>query len=226
MKTLEKEKALELRAAGHSIKQIARQLGVARSSVSLWVRGIPLSPAQLEQLAENMALNCRRFGQTIGPAQGLVNKGKAQLRHQHYRQQGYQQAQVDDFFRVICALYWGEGDKCRNDLRVANADPSLLNVFLRWLIRSGFDSAIRFSVRYHPNNGIAEEDIRHWWMQQMPLLRDEHFVSLLRCTINRASQQKKIGKLPYGTGNLAVHRAELYFKVMGGIDFLRQLGDW
>jgi transposase-like protein len=225
MKTQQKEQALELRSAGHSIKQIAQQLGVARSSVSVWVRGIPLSPTQREQLAAQETLNRRRFAQVIGFKQALANKEEAELRHQRFRQQGFQQAQVDDRFRVICALYWGEGDKGKKDFRVSNSDPSLLNVLLRWAVQSGYDPAIRFSVRYHLNNGIDEEDIRRWWLQQMPLLRNEHLRSFFRCPINRASQQKNIGKLPYGTGNLVVHRAELFFKVMGGIDFLRQLGD-
>lgn len=226
MKTQQKEQALELRSAGHSIKQIARQLGVARSSVSVWVRNISLSVAQREQLAAQETLNRQMFARSVGWKQAVANKQEAELRHQQFRQQGSQQAQVDDRFRLICALYWGEGDKCRKDFRVSNSDPSLLNVVLKWAMLSGYNTAIRFSVRYHLNNGIEEEAIRHWWLQRMPLLRPEHLRSFSRCSISRASQQKNIGKLPYGTGNLAIHRAELYFKVMGGIDFLRQLGDW
>jgi|FLYN01.1.fsa_nt_gi transposase len=38
MKKEEREKARELRRAGHSVKEICRMLGVAKSSVSAWVR--------------------------------------------------------------------------------------------------------------------------------------------------------------------------------------------
>jgi len=226
MKAQEKAQARQLRSGGHSIKQIARQLGVARSSVSLWVRDIPLSPSQVQRLAENEALNRRVFAQVIGLEQGISNKNEAELRHQQFRQQGYQQARADDSFRMICALYWGEGDKKSKSFRICNSDPTLLNIVFRWLIRSGYDAAIRFAVRYHLNNGIEEEAIRHWWQQQLPQLREGHLQSFSQCSINRASQQKNIGKLPYGTASLVVNRAELFSNVMGGIDFLRQQGDW
>jgi transposase-like protein len=59
MKTAERLRARELRSErGLSIKQIARTLGVAQSSVSVWVRDIELSLAQRQALAaRNPALN-------------------------------------------------------------------------------------------------------------------------------------------------------------------------
>ena len=47
MKTAEQAAARELRQdEGRSVKEIARLLGVSRSSVSLWVRDIELTPKQ------------------------------------------------------------------------------------------------------------------------------------------------------------------------------------
>jgi transcriptional regulator with XRE-family HTH domain len=43
-KTLEQEEARELRAAGLTLVEIATKLGVAKSSVSLWVRDVPVPP--------------------------------------------------------------------------------------------------------------------------------------------------------------------------------------
>jgi transposase-like protein len=47
MKRAERERARELRRAGHSVKEICRELGVAKSSVSVWVRDIELTDEQL-----------------------------------------------------------------------------------------------------------------------------------------------------------------------------------
>jgi transcriptional regulator with XRE-family HTH domain len=50
-KSLEQSRARELRAAGLSLRQIARELNVALASVSVWVRDVPLpnpAPAPLE----------------------------------------------------------------------------------------------------------------------------------------------------------------------------------
>jgi len=53
MKTRHREEARRMRhLEGRSIKEIARLLEVSRSSVSLWVRDIELTPAQHAALLE------------------------------------------------------------------------------------------------------------------------------------------------------------------------------
>jgi transcriptional regulator with XRE-family HTH domain len=44
-KVVEQERARELRALGWTLLDIARELGVAKSSVSLWVRDVAFEPA-------------------------------------------------------------------------------------------------------------------------------------------------------------------------------------
>lgn len=46
------EKARELRAKGRSVKEITAELGVAQSSVSIWVRDVPLSAEAQARLAQ------------------------------------------------------------------------------------------------------------------------------------------------------------------------------
>lgn len=53
MKKLEQERAIKLRTQGYSIKKISEKLNVSKSSVSLWVRNVVLSEAQLSTLASN-----------------------------------------------------------------------------------------------------------------------------------------------------------------------------
>jgi transcriptional regulator with XRE-family HTH domain len=43
-KVVEQERARELRALGWTLLDIARELGVAKSSVSLWVRDVAFEP--------------------------------------------------------------------------------------------------------------------------------------------------------------------------------------
>ena len=43
MKTVEQLRARELRGQGRSVKEIARELDVSQSSVSLWIRDIALT---------------------------------------------------------------------------------------------------------------------------------------------------------------------------------------
>jgi len=48
-----REQARQLRTQGISIITIAKELGVAKSSVRQWVRDIELTPAQIEALKQN-----------------------------------------------------------------------------------------------------------------------------------------------------------------------------
>ncbi len=46
--------AVKLREQGKSIKEIARKLNISSSTVSLWVRHIPLSPGQKARLKDKV----------------------------------------------------------------------------------------------------------------------------------------------------------------------------
>src|SRR3989338_5397304 len=50
MKLDEQQKAVALRKRGYSMREISERLHVSKSSVSLWVRSVPLSPQALKRL--------------------------------------------------------------------------------------------------------------------------------------------------------------------------------
>lgn len=79
------------------------------------------------------------------------------------------------------------------------------------------------SVSLWVRDGLSEDEIRSWWVEQLPQLRPDHLRGFVRCTANRASQRKKVGKRPYGTATIAVYNTDLFYNVLGGIQFLQ---DW
>lgn len=228
MKSAEHQEARRLRSQGHSIKEICQQLHVSKGTVSLWVRDIQLRPEQIARLDAKIAASRNRFSYLSRCGGANTNKADAAKRQRSFREVGYERAKNDESFRLICALYWGEGQKHKGNrvFGVSNSDPTLLNTVLKWLFANGFGDAIRFTVRYHPTNGLSEADIKRWWLIHLPQLQESHLRKFGQCVVHRASQRKKVGKLPYGTASVEVCRIELYFNVMGGIDFLRDQGDW
>jgi hypothetical protein len=227
MKVAEKIEARRLRCLGHSIKDICRLLGVSKGSVSLWVKDIRLTDAQVDDLNCRIARNRQRFSYLSRCLGANTNRQDALKRHSAYRQGGYERAQTDEKFRLICALYWGEGSKSNQGVfAVSNCDPTLLRVVLKWLLKSPYAEKICFHVQYYEENGLPEGAIKGWWLEQLPGIEARNLRKFSRCVLNRASQRKKVGKQPYGTGTVAVYSTELFFTVMGGIDFLRQAGDW
>ena len=219
MKSIECAKARDMRKDGCSVVVIAKKLRVSRGSVSLWVRDIELSQEQKQKLSDNSSIWLR---QSLGAQQNHI---LAVARRAEMRKKGFNRARNDNSFRVICALYWGEGGKGHNGgVSISNADSDVLRLFGDWLVKEGYGDGMVFRVFYYGENGISEEEIKKWWMDKMSFLCQENIRKFTKCVINRASQKKKIGKLPYGTGHLQVGKCDLWEEIMGGIDYLKENG--
>ena len=120
------------------MKEIARIVGVSVGSVSLWVRDVPLTPAQEAALdARNPVRNGQRRG-TVNNSKRCreIRVAAQEIGREHVRA-------GDTTFIAGCVLYWAEGSKRRNSLTLTNADPDLVEVFLRFLRTYGHETALR-----------------------------------------------------------------------------------
>ena len=120
MKIKEKEKAIKLRSQGESIKEIAKYLNVAKSSVSLWTRHIKLTAEQRQKLDKRTLT--RRFinGEKIRNTARIKR-----IKFQNLGRQLFKKYILDANFAAGCALYWAEGSKDRSTASVVNSDPEL-----------------------------------------------------------------------------------------------------
>jgi transcriptional regulator with XRE-family HTH domain len=125
MKTKERELARELRRRRRlPIKQIARLVGVAPSSVSVWVRDVPLTARQADALRRlNPAYNRQLRGATR-------NAERGRERRRAYQEEGQAIAKRGDALHVAgVMLYWAEGDKSsKNCARISNSDAEVLRL--------------------------------------------------------------------------------------------------
>ena len=129
MKTYERHQARWYRRyEGRSVKEIARVVGASPSTVSLWVRDIELTEEQHEALlARNPAYNHQRNGWVENVRRGRARRSGYQLR-------GRERIRLAEPLYVAgCMLYWAEGDKTRNSVRLSNSDPDLIALFGRFL---------------------------------------------------------------------------------------------
>lgn len=212
MKTAERERARKLRRRdGRSVKEIAAILGVSRSSVSLWVRDIELTLEQEERLHGRVSR-----GQFIG---SKANEEKAHLRRRMYHAQGRRRARIEDAGYVAgCMLYWAEGDKARNSVRLANSDPEVIRFFVRFLRRYFAIEAqkIRLSCNLFADHEHRQREIEDFWLRVAEVDRR----SLCKSTVNRYSkysQKKRKNKLPYGTCRVVVNDTRIVQTIYGSI---------
>jgi transcriptional regulator with XRE-family HTH domain len=144
VKTAERERARRLRGEqGLPVKEIARRVGVSVSSVSLWVRDVPLTPDQQAALdARNPIRNRQRLG---------TENNSKRCRERRIAAQEHGRALAQRWNPIHyggCMLYWAEGSKRRNSVQLVNSDAALLKTFLDFL-RTCYgvpDQAVTFSV--------------------------------------------------------------------------------
>lgn len=213
MKTAEREQARKLRREqGLPVKQIARLVSVAPSSVSVWVRDVPLSPEQRDALRQmNPAYNRQLRG-----ANRNAERGRAQrLSYQH---EGRALARRAGRLHVAGAmLYWAEGDKgSRNSARLTNSDPDLLVMFVRFL-RTYFElpnEKLRVTCNLFADHLDRQVEIEQFWLDLLELPR----TCLCKSSVNvysKYSQKKRRNKLPYGTTRVGVNSTQVVQSIYG-----------
>jgi transcriptional regulator with XRE-family HTH domain len=214
VKPNERAMARSMRAEqGMALRAIAEQLGVSKSSVSLWVRDIVLTAEQEQAL---LARDPVRNGRLVGTR---VRSERCRSRRIEAQQHGRALArEADPIHRGGCMLYWAEGSKTRNAVQIVNADADLLETFLDFLrICYGVPSeAVTFSVNCFLGNGLSLAEIERWWLERLSLPP----TCLRRATVNRPSSASKLRKghvLPYGTGRLGLHSTDVIQSIYGAI---------
>jgi transcriptional regulator with XRE-family HTH domain len=195
----DREKAIELRKRGWSLKEIVKEIGAAKSSVSNWVRGIELTATQKERLKEKG----RSFGNTY-TADAFREKRR------QYQNEGIKLLKKHgDSFLCGCMLYWGEGTKDRTTVSIINSDPYLLQYFKGFIIQY-FDvdeSDIRLHCTYYDGANINE--VEEYWLQQLQLNR----LNLRKST--KVKSMRKNHK--YGMARLSIGNVKIVQSIYGAI---------
>jgi hypothetical protein len=213
VKTVERELARTLRKDGRAITEIAAELGVAKSSVSRWVRDVPLTPEQRDTLLRR---SVRYEGQWKGSA---AVARLARARREAYHQEGRVRARRGDSgYAAGCMLYWAEGEKARNVVGFVNSDPEMMRAFLDFL-RAYFDvpdHRVRVTCNLFADHQSRVAEIEDFWLATLRLPRQ----CLRKSKINvysKYSQKKRRNRLPYGTCKLVVANTQIVQTIYGSI---------
>lgn len=145
------EQARAMRARSMTLQDIATELGVAKSSVSRWVRDVPFTPSK------------RRTGpqRRPHPAHDAKLAQIAALDAEGVERTGILSEEA--FLVAGVALYAGEGSKTDRQVRFANTDARMVRFFCAWLRRFfGVDEA-RLRVRVYLHQGLdLDRAYAHW----------------------------------------------------------------
>lgn len=195
------------------MKEIARLVAVSRSTVSLWVRDIELTPEQhAALLVRNPAYNGQRNG-------WAANVERGRLRRRTFQLAGRRRVRrLEPLYVAGCMLYWAEGDKRRNRVELSNSDPEVIRLFARFLREClGVpDERMRIYCHLFADHVTRQREVEQFWLDVAGLPA----TCLRKSSVNRysrSSQRKRTNRLPYGTCKIVVHSTEIVQAIYGSI---------
>lgn len=166
-KVAEQERARRLRAQGWTLNEIAAELDVARSSVSVWVRDVEVDEEAREARARANHLignRDRRFGgRKCGPNK-LARAKQAEIdRLLEEGRDRIGRLSEREFLVAGTALYAGEGSKHDGQLAFANSDPRMIVFFLAWLRRFFAVDESRLRLWLYLHQGLDLHAAKAFW---------------------------------------------------------------
>ena len=199
----EQQRARELRAEAWTLDEIAAELGVSKSSVSLWVRDVEFDPRP------------RRTARRRGP--NALQRAKAEEIERLLVEGRERIGRLSERDLLIAgtALYAGEGFKTRQ-VGMANTNPAVLRLFVTWLRRCFDIDESRLKVALYLHEGLDLDAATAFWSSLLDI-PEERFLKPYRAvadpTIRRTKHEMGCPRVTYTCSR--THRA-----ILGLVDAL------
>lgn len=209
--------ARELRTQGMDYEEIAAELGVAKSSVSLWVRDLPI-PARLsyEERRRRAAAGVDRYWEAERPAREARRAAERSTAATEIGDLAEREILI-----AGAVAYWCEGGKTkpysrRERVIFINSDPDLIMFFIRFLDVAGVsrDDMI-FRLYIHETADV--EAAQRFWIDLTGASPDQFRRPTLK-SHNPKTVRKNVGEQYRGCLKVDVRRSgALYRKIEGWV---------
>lgn len=222
MYTEEREKALGLRSRGLGVGEIAKKLGIGKTTVSYWCRRAPLSLKQQQALKRRGERQAVKVLFTWSQKKRDIRIAKtAQL--EAWGRQDVGRLSLRDLHIAGLCLYWGEGYKNANgELGFSNSDPAMILFFIHWLKKIYRVERARLTLRVSVNSvhEHRQQDILNYWSGVTGVSLSQ----FTKTSLIKSATKKTYGNesVHYGVLRVKVQKAtDLRRRIMGAIDQLK-----
>lgn len=208
--------AIQFRKRGFTYTEIAKIVGVSKSTVSNWVSKKPFSKKIRE---ENSARAARENVKRIG----LVNKARAAERKARYTeakhgaQTEFRHYKKDALFIAGLMAYVSGGDRTDSSrIRLTSTDAFLHRTFLQFAqaYLGAEKKKVRFWLLLYAD--LNEKKCMGFWSKNLPLsLSQFHKTQFI-------ARQAKAGGLQHGTGNTIIGSTVLKLRLIRWIELLEK----
>jgi hypothetical protein len=173
LKLRERKEAIHLRRKGKSYREILRQVPVAKSTLSLWLRSVGLSKRQEQRLT----LKRLEAGKRGALAQ---RRKRLKITREIKKKARDEIAKIDIDNKTLwlmgVMLYWAEGAKERENGRptgvgFGNSDPFMIKLFVKWLyeICKVPKNHIKYELYIHLSSRNRLIDVKKYWARNLNL---------------------------------------------------------
>lgn len=215
MKPALKENAITLRKKGFSYSEVLKQIPVAKSTLSLWLRSVGLSKKQEQRLTEKKLAAMKRGWLKI--QQTRFEKSR---KIKNDARQEVEKLIKNPFWLTGVILYWTEGSKekiWRSGERVAltNMDAEMIKLFIRWLKKYCGVKNENFDYALYIHKGANKKFIKSFWARQLR-------IQPIKIKIYLKSNYGKGFRKNTGDYYKGIFRA----RVLGSVDLNRKIAGW
>ncbi|MFH0928192.1 MAG: hypothetical protein V1821_01825, partial [bacterium] len=159
MKITAKKLAIKMRRSGKSYGQILECLPVAKSSLSLWLRDVPLTSKQQRLIqVRHLKLARERASKTLH--EKCAQRATLVIRDAWTQ---FKKLEQDPFFLSGLCLYWAEGTKTNQRFCFTNSDPTMIKFFLKWLRKYGEVAETNLRVQLNIHSLHSRERVEEYW---------------------------------------------------------------
>ena len=181
MKFAEKDKALYLRIEQQlGYRTIAKQLRVSKSTLSRWLRDVPLSEERIKELRKN--------AWSRGEASREIFR-RTMRRKREMNEQKIYEIQLKKFkklsdqslFVAGLMLYLAEGDKKNYaSIGFANTDPEIISFFIWWLNKFLKIPKYKLKLELHLYESMDLRQEEKFWEKRLKINRDQFYKNQVR----------------------------------------------
>jgi transcriptional regulator with XRE-family HTH domain len=201
-----KQKAIKLRLLGYSYSQIRRESGISKSTLSDWLKNMPLSPEQIKKLRSDNDVRIERCRIT---KQG----NKKERLNLFYQQIAKELGELSnrELYLAGLFLYWGEGGKTGSTVSLSNTDPRIMSFFIYWLKMLGVTQK-EMTIVLQLYADMNEQNEKLFWSKTLGLPFENFRKTMFKkSTLIGLSYRNGFG---HGTCMVRVFRTALFEKIM------------
>lgn len=209
-----RETALAMRSEGRSYREIREVVGVSKSTLSLWLRDVPLTEEQHRALALRAPAGSTRRAQAI-----RASAAERRARIQSEARAQVAQLSESELFVAGVVAYWAEGSKNKpwrsgQAVIFINSDPGFIQLFLSWLALIGVEQErLQFRLMIHESADVPAA-LTYW--SSIVGAPAETFARTQVKTHNPKTVRKNVGEHYHGCLVVYVRRsAELCLRIAG-----------